>query len=155
MKKNELENRLAEVEEVLSTIEKTLAVAIDETRRAEIVKDELTRVLGEVSNFVRGSLENLPKVAEPERERALEEAMKRLLGWSQAESERVKIRPQALQERVAALQSVTGWLGDREKSHKGRIEAINRAASPDRDKRHPEKLSVKRAAQELSEEDDE
>jgi hypothetical protein len=153
MKKNELENRLAEVEDVLATIEKTLAVAVDEAKRAETVRDELMRVLGEVSGFVKGSLENLQKTPEGDREKVLEDAMKRLLGWSQAENDRVKIRPQALQERVAALQSVTGWLGERGKSHKGRIEAIVRAADPERDKRRPEKLSVRRAAQELVDEE--
>ncbi len=79
--------------------------------------------------------------------------MRRLLSWSQAESDRMRIRPQALQERVAALQSVTNWLGERGKSHKGRIDAIVSAADPERDKRRPEKLSVRRAAQELVEED--
>lgn len=153
MKKNELENRLAEVEDVLATIEKTLGVAIDEVKRAETVKEETTRILGEVANFVKHSLENLSKVSDSDKEKALEESMRRLLSWSQAESDRMRIRPQALQERVAALQSVTGWLGERGKSHKGRIDAIVRAADPERDKRRPEKLSVRRAAQELTEDD--
>ena len=153
MKKNELENRLAEVEDVLATIEKTLGVAIDEVKRAETVKEETTRLLGEVANFVKHSLENLSKVSDSDKEKALEESMRRLLSWSQAESDRMRIRPQALQERVAALQSVTGWLGERGKSHKGRIDAIVRAADPERDKRRPEKLSVRRAAQELTEDD--
>jgi hypothetical protein len=153
MKKNELENRLAEVEDVLATIEKTLGVAIDEVKRAETVKEETTRILVEVANFVKHSLENLSKVSDSDKEKALEESMRRLLSWSQAESDRMRIRPQALQERVAALQSVTGWLGERGKSHKGRIDAIVRAADPERDKRRPEKLSVRRAAQELTEDD--
>lgn len=153
MKKNELENRLAEVEEVLTTIEKTLGVAVDEVKRAETVREESTRILGEVANFVKLSLENSLKASGGDKEKALEESMRRLLSWSQAEGDRMRIRPQALQERVAALQSVTSWLGERGKSHKGRIDAIVRASDPERDKRRPEKLSVRRAAQELVEED--
>lgn len=153
MKKNELENRLAEVEDVIETIEKTLSVAIDEAKRADLVRDELSRVLTEVSNFVKGSIDSIQKVPETDREKVLEEAMKRLLSWTQAENDRARVRPQALQERVAALQSVINWLGERGKSHKGRIDAIVRVSDPERDKRRPEKLSVKRAAQEVIDED--
>jgi len=151
MKKNELENRLSEVEEVSTTIEKTLQVALDEVKRAEVVKDEASRILNEVSNFARASLENLLKIEEEDRAKAFEEVLKRLVGWSQAEGERMRTRPQVLQERVTALQSITNWLGERGSSHKARIAAIERAADPNRDKKHPEKLSVRRAAQELLE----
>lgn len=154
MKKNELENRLSEVDEVLSTIEKTLGVASDDVKRAETVRDDVLKILSEVSNFVKLSIENAGKAQEQEREKILEDSMRRLLSWSQAEGDRIRIRPQALQERVAALQSVVGWLGERSKSHKARIDAILRAADPDRDKRRPEKLSVRRAAQELEEDID-
>ena len=153
MKKNELENRLAEVEEVSITIGKTLEVAIDELTRAGIVKEETTRILNEVTNYVKSSLESLSKTSDS-KEKILEESMRKLLNWSLAEGDRMKTRPQALQERVSALQSVTNWLKEREHSHKGRIEAILRAADPERDKRRPEKLSVRRAAQEFIEDGD-
>lgn len=155
MKKNELENRLAETEELTGTIEKTLAVAIDEAKKAETVKEEANRILMEILNFSKASLENVSNLEDAERAKSLEDSVRRLIGWSQAENDRMRIRPQALQERVAALQSVVGWLSDRSKTHKARIAAIERAANPERDKRHPEKLSVRRAAQELSETEEE
>ena len=154
MKKNELENRLSEIEDILGSVEKTLSLSVEEAKKAETTKDELVRVLSEVTAFAKGSYDTSQKLEGEEKEKMLEDAMKRLMAWSSAENDRVKIRPQVLQERVTALQSVTNWLGERGKSHKNRIEAIVRAASPDKDKRHPEKLSVKRAAQELIDEED-
>jgi hypothetical protein len=155
MKKNELENRLAETEELTGTIEKTLVVAIDEAKRAETVKEETSRILTDILNFSKASLENASSLDDADKAKSLEDSIRRLIGWSQAENDRMRIRPQALQERVAALQSIVNWMSDRSKAHKARIAAIERAANPDRDKRHPEKLSVRRAAQELSETEEE
>ena len=155
MKKQELEYRLAETGDVRETVEKTLSIALEDMKKTENGTGEALRILGEVNSFVRdalGALSGMPK------EKALEFVegnLQKLKGWSQSEADRLKIRPQLLQERAVAFQSILSWLDERSKSHESRISAIDRAADPNRDKRHPEKLSVKRAAMQAQNESEE
>jgi hypothetical protein len=151
MKKNELENRLAETSEVHEAVEKTLTTVLDDIKRAEGNTGEATRVLGEVFAFVREALDSVKNVPDTEKLKFLESNLLKLKAWSQAEGDRLKSRPQFLQERAAAFQSLLGWLDERKRGHESRLAAIDRAADPNRDKRHPEKLSVKRAAAQLNE----
>jgi hypothetical protein len=146
MKKQELEHRLAEANDVRTTIEKTLSLVQEDIKKAEGGTGEALRVLGEVHSFVRDALGTLSGMQQEEALKFVESNLQKLKGWSQSEVERLKSRPQLLQERAAAFQSILSWLDERSKSHESRISAIDRAADPNRDKRHPEKLSVKRAA---------
>jgi hypothetical protein len=155
MKKQELEYRLAEIGDVRETVEKTLSLALEDIKKTENGTGEALRILGEVNSFVKdalGAFSNMPK------EDALKFAegnLQKLKAWSQSETERLRLRPQLLQERAVAFQSILGWLDERSKSHGSRIAAIERAVDPNRDKRHPEKLSVKRAAAQSQDESEE
>ena len=155
MKKQELEYRLAETGDVKTTVEKTLSMVLEDMKKVENGSSEALRVLGEVNNFVKDALTAFSGMSQDEALKFAEGNLQKLRGWSQAEAERLKSRPQLLQERAAAFQSVLGWLDERSKSHESRIAAIDRAADPNRDKRHPEKLSVKRAAAHTQSENDE
>lgn len=146
MKKNELEHRLAELLELRESIEKTIQTTVEDAKKSEITKEDSLRVLGDVFSFARETIESASKVKEEDRLKFFEGALQKMRSWSQAEIDRIKSRPQILQERLASLQSINGFLIDRSKSHEARIAAIDRAADPNRDKRHPEKLSTKRAA---------
>ena len=155
MKKQELEHRLAETGEVKITIEKTLAMVLEDMKKVDSGSAEALRVLGEVHNFVKEALTSLHGMSSEEALKFAENNMQKLKGWSQSESERIKSRPQLLQERASAFQSIVGWLDERSKSLEARISAIERVADPARDKKHPEKLSVKRAAASLKEDEEE
>lgn len=146
MKKQELEHRLAETGDVKSTVEKTLSMVLEDMKKSETGTQEALRILGEVGAFVRDALAALGGMSQEEALKFAETNLQKLKGWSQAESDRLKARPQLLQERAAAFQSILGWLDERAKSHESRIIAIERVADPNRDKKHPEKLSVRRAA---------
>lgn len=155
MKKQELEHRLAETSDVRTTVEKTLSIVLEDIKKAEGGTGEALRVLGEVHGFVRDALVALNGMQQEEAIKFAELNLQKLKGWSQSEVERLKSRPQLLQERAAAFQSIIGWLDERSKSHESRIAAIDRAVDPNRDKRHPEKLSVKRAGVQAQSEIDE
>lgn len=155
MKKQELEHRLAETNDVRATVEKTLSMVLEDLKKAEGGTGEALRVLGEVHSFVRDALGALSGMSQDEALKFAESNLQKLKGWSQSETERLKSRPQLLQERAAAFQSILGWVDERAKSHESRIAAIDRAADPNRDKRHPEKLSVKRAASQAQSESEE
>ena len=128
MKKSELEQRISEVSELRAAVEKTLTATLEDAKRADMGKEEAFRVLGEVLNFAKETLDTSQRASEADRLKFLDGAFQKLRGWAQAEGDRMKTRPQLLQERAAALQSIMSYFDDRSKSHQARIEAIERAA---------------------------
>ena len=106
MKKQELEYRLAETGDVKTTVEKTLSMVLEDMKKVENGSSEALRVLGEVNNFVKDALTAFSGMSQDEALKFAEGNLQKLRGWSQAEAERLKSRPQLLQERAAAFQSV-------------------------------------------------
>ena len=151
MKKQELENRLAETTEVKTTVEKALSIVLEDMKKLDGGSAEALRILAEVNGFVKDALSALAGMQQEDALKFAENNLQKLRGWSQSEAERLKSRPQLLQERASAFQSIIGWLDERSKSFESRIVAIDRAADPNRDKKHPEKLSVRRAAASMQE----
>ena len=151
MKKTEIEHRLAEALDMSSIVNKTIETTIEELKKTETSKDDVLKVLSDISGFTKDALATLQSIEVENRTKFLEECVTKIVSWSQAESERVRFRVHLLQERASALQSVHSFVSERAKSYEARAKAIERVADPNRDKRHPEKLSVLRAAKEIEE----
>lgn len=145
MKKNELEQRALELKEVLEAIQKTLQSTEEEIKKNDASKQEVVRVLNDISSFATDLLQSTKSMPAQERAEALESSILKILSWSKAEGERVSLRSHVLQERVATLESISGFISNRALSHEARITALERVADPSRDKKHPEKLSIKRS----------
>lgn len=153
MKKNELEQRIGELSELRVTLEKTLSMSTDELKKLESSSEDVLKYLSDISMFAKETIEKSHNLSHDDKIKFLEANVSKLVGWTQSESDRIRQKPQLISERIATLQSVISHINERYRSHEARIIAIDRAADPNRDKKHPEKLSVKRAAQELNQEE--
>lgn len=150
MKKNEIENRSSETKDISTIVERSMNSIQEEITKLENYREESFRILGEVNNFSKETLENLSKIQEDERLKYLESTLQKLKGWSQAEADRIKNKHLYLQERITTLVSIKEMLDTRFKAYELKITAMNRVLDPNADKKHPEKLAIKRNAVEDS-----
>ena len=158
MKKIEIEHRMAEVEDVSKVIEQTFNNTLEEARKNEASKDELLKMLSDISSFSKDIISAALNLKDGEKTKFLEESLTKIHGWSLSEADRIKLKNQLIQERIASLKSISNFMTDRIKMYDSRAKAIERVADPNRDKKHPEKLSVRRAAiesQNIANEDEE
>lgn len=149
---------MAEIEDVSRVIEQTINSTLDEARKSEASKDELLKILSDISNFSKDTVSASANLNDIEKIKFLEDSLTKIHGWSISEADRIKLKNQLIQERIASLKSISSFMSERIKTYDARVKAIERVADPNRDKKHPEKLSVKRAAaesQNITKEDEE
>jgi hypothetical protein len=149
MKYEEIEPRIDELEEVSKTVAGTLEKAKVELSEAQI-EMRFVKQLVEIEGFVSGLMNAArDSMSQEEALRSLIGGLNKIQEYVRAESQRVRERVPAMKERVAVLESLQGFMGDRKRSHVARKEAIERVAADESDTKRPERISTVREAEKL------
>lgn len=145
----QLEDRILEIGDIEATIGGTLDASKRELLEAQ-AEIRSIRVLNEIEKFIRGLNDEVAKaVTQEEKLVIVASGLGKLAEYVKAEPIRLRDRVIAITERVAVLESTSGFLRDRKGTYAGRVAAINRIVEGEGDPRHPEKISTVREAERI------
>jgi len=149
MKYEEIEPRMAELDEVGGVVGGTLDRARNELIESQI-EFRFTRQFSEIESFLSSTL-LAAKEAKSQEELVskLVSGLTKIQEYVRNESQRLRERVPAMRERVAVLESVSGFIKERKGAHESRKQAIERVTSEEESPGRPERIAVVREAEKL------